>query len=243
MEIMLYVLYGTDQKRAREKLHKLTEVLLLKKPDASSSYVDEETFSGAYLESLIKEQGLFESKQIIVLSNIFKNKDIKDFFLTHRKAVGFSSNIFFLIEGALDKATVLKLQKVSEKVELFGESLRTVKKEKEFSIFTLADALGARDRKKLWVLYQKAKRLNIADEEIHGVLFWQTKNMLLVARTENLNETGLNPFVYKKAQAFLKNYSKKELEFAAETLVVLSHDARRGKHDFAIALEKFILEV
>ncbi len=240
---MLYVLYGTDQKKAREKLHKLTEALLLKKPDASFSYVDEEKFSRAYLEALISEQGLFESKQIIVLSNILKNKEIKEFFLTHKKAIGLSSNIFFLIEGALDKTVVSKLQKVSEKVELFGESLLNVKKEIKFNVFALADALGTRDRKRLWVLYQKAKLLNVADEEIHGILFWQTKNMLLTLKSKSLSETGLNPFVYKKAQSFLKNYSKEDLESMMNVLVAFFHDSRRGKYDFAMVLEKFTLKV
>lgn len=240
---MLYVLYGTDQKKAYEKLHKLTESLLGKKPDASFTHIDDESFSSAHIESLISGQGLFENKQVVVLSNIFKNSDAKEFFLAHRKDFSASSNIFFLLEGGLDKATILKLQKVSEKVELFGESLRELKKEKEFNTFSFADALGTRDRKKLWVLYQKAKRFNIADEEIHGVLFWQVKNMLLAGKARSANEAGLNPFVYKKAQSFLKNYSEEELGNLARTLIKLSHDARRGKHDFATALERFVLVV
>jgi len=150
-------------------------------------------------------------------------------------------NIFFLLEGGLDKATILKLEKVSEKIECFGESLREPKKEKEFNTFSFADALGARDRKKLWVLYQKAKRFNIADEEIHGILFWQTKNMLLAGKAGSPSEAGMNPFVYKKARSFLKNYSTEELGSLSRTLITLSHDARRGKHDFATALERFTL--
>jgi len=70
---MLYVLYGTDQEKSRTKLRALTESLVGKKPDASFTYIDDDTFSSSLLDSLISSQGLFESKQIVVLSGIIKS--------------------------------------------------------------------------------------------------------------------------------------------------------------------------
>ena len=87
-----------------------------------------------------------------------------------------------------------------------------------------------RDKKQLWILYTQAKREGISDEEIHGILFWQVKAMLLAARSKDAGAAGLNPFVYSKSKGFLKNFEEKEVENISSSLVTLYHDSRRGKH-------------
>jgi len=61
-------------------------------------------------------------------------------------------------------------------------------------------------------LYQKAKLNNVSDEEVHGILFWQIKNMLLSFDAKDAEAAGLNDFVFRKSLGFTKNYSYNELK-------------------------------
>jgi len=241
---MYYVLFGTDTIKARAKLDELVSSLRKKKENASVVSMNEETFDEALFESFIVGQGLFEAKQIAILNNLFVQDNARELVLQKRKELQSSPNIFFVIEQGLDKATLTKLEKYAEKTMQFGESrAKKATVGNAFNIFALGDALGMRDRKKLWVLYMKGRRAHIAPEELHGILFWQAKSMMLAYNVKNATDAGLNPFVFQKALSFIKNYSEKELQSLLRKLITLTHDARRGFHDLDTALEHFILEL
>ena len=240
---MLYILLGTDEKTSRAKLHELCTALVDKKPDASFVQLRAEDFDPAHLSHYISGQGLFESKQIVVLDHLFENKEYKEIITKERKALAESPNIFFLLEGVLDKPTSEKLKKVAEKFEVFGETMKQAKEKPTFNTFALADALGARNRKTLWTLYQEGKRAHVSDEEMHGVLFWQAKSLLLAEGVGSAGEAGLNPFVFRKAKNFLKNYTVEELRSMLRNLTKLPHEARRGRYELGSALEQFVLTV
>jgi len=65
----------------------------------------------------------------------------------------------------------------------------------------------------------------------------------LAHKSKDANESGLKPFVYTKSKKFASNFSDEELEELPMNLIRISHDAHRGKCDFAIALERFILSI
>ena len=109
-------------------------------------------------------------------------------------------------------------------------------------MFAMADALGARDKKTLWILYRQAVEAGKVPEEIHGILFWQAKSIALAARTNSATEADLNPFVYGKAKRYAANYSDKEINNLLERLVAVYHDSHRGIHEFETAMERLILE-
>jgi DNA polymerase III delta subunit len=240
---MIYLLYGSDSDKARTKLHELVATLIKKKPDASHERLNDETFDASRLEELIGGMGLFSSKAIIEMQNIFRNKDAKEAVLEKIKDIGKSDNIFVFLEGELTKSDLAKFEKNAEKVQVFELKTYGEIKKDEFKIFSLTDAFGKRDRKQLWVLYTKAKMREIAAEEIHGILFWQVKAMLQALQTKTAQEAGLNPFVFQKSQSFLRNFEEDEVKNISSQLVSMYHQARRGITDFDLALEKFILEV
>ena len=240
---MIYLLYGSDTDKARAKLHDLVGSLVKKKPDASHERMNDETFDASHLEELIGGMGLFSSKAIIEMQNVFRSKDAKEAVLDRIKDIGKSENIFVFLEGELTKADLTKFEKNSEKVQEFELKTHGDIKKDEFKIFSLTDAFGKRDRKQLWVLYTKAKMREIAAEEIHGILFWQVKAMLQAAQSKSAQEAGLNPFVFQKSQGFLRNFQKGEVQAISSKLVCIYHQARRGITDFDLALERFILEV
>lgn len=239
---MLYFLYGSDKDKARQKAADLVAALQKKKPDASFFKLTRDNWNEGSFEEYIGGQGLFENKYIVLADGLFEDKANKEFIVKRLSDLHESQNVFIFREGELDKATLTKVEKNSEKVQEFALK-ETGEVKDEFKIFTLTDALGRRDRKSLWMLYQGAKNADVEDEQIHGILFWQIKNMLLAQKSKTAKEAGLNPFVFSKAQGFGKNYRDGELSKMSSQLIHLYHDARKGIHDLDVALEKWILGI
>jgi DNA polymerase III delta subunit len=241
---MIYLLYGSDTTKSRAKLHDLVASLIKKKPDASHIKITDETFDEAYLEENIIGMGLFSQKTIVEMVHVFRNKDAKEIILSRLKEIGSSDNIFVFVEGELNKGELTKFEKYSEKVQLFEEPTSAkAPAGKDFNIFSLTDALGRRDKKQLWVLYTKAKMKDIADEEIHGILFWHIKSMIQALSATSAKDAGLNPFVYQKSIGFSRNFTPDELKKISSDLVSIYHNARRGITPFESALETFILSL
>lgn len=242
---MIYVLYGSDIKKSRAKLHDLVQSLIKKKPDASHVRMSDEGFDEAALDEHISGMGLFSQKTIVEMDNVFRNKEAKEIILDRIKDIGASKNVFVFLEGELNKADLTKFEKHAEKVQEFTStsSDKVGDKKDTFKIFSLTDAFGRRDKKQLWVLYRKAKMNNASDEEIHGILFWQVKSILLALNAKSAQAAGLNPYVYQKSLGFSKNFTPHEIKNISSHLVSLYHNARRGITPFESALEKFILEV
>lgn len=123
------------------------------------------------------------------------------------------------------------------------EKLLLDKKGREFNIFTLTDALGARNKKEAWTLYQKALVAGVSADEIFFKIFWQVKSMLLASKTKSVGETDMKPFPYNKAKGYAKNYSQEELENLSESLVEGFLLARGGEGEIETLLEKLLLKL
>lgn len=243
---MIYLFYGQDIEQARRKSNSVVESLLKKRPDASFFRLDSDTWQEAAFDEYVGGQGLFVQKYIVVLDRLFEKKEIKEYVVERLKILKASDNIFIVLENSLDKATLGKFEKNAEKIQIFGEEKEeAVKKKKtdEFNMFAITDALGARNQKRLWTLYQQAVRREVVPEELHGILFWQIKSMLLALSSKDAKEAGLNPFVYSKAKNYAKNFTLPELKKISSQLVTMYHQAHRGEVDFSVALEKFFLSI
>lgn len=250
---MIYLLHGTDTEKSRNKLRELVAVMMKKKPDAGHMKMNDEDFDASRLDELAGVAGLFTSKVIVEMDNVFRNKEAKEIILDKIKEIKESENIFIFLEEKLDKKSLEKFEKHSEKIQVFGKEsdgrifgVGDTGKNfniNDFNIFAVGDAFGRRDKKGLWVLYQKATRRSIPTEEIHGLISWQARAMLLASRSNNVSDSGLKPFVYQKSSGFARNFKPDELENLSLKLVSIYHDARRGKMNPENALEKFILEV
>jgi len=218
---MIYFYYGTDINKARTKAHELVNSLLKKKPDASFFKMDTENFNTSQLQEYIGGMGLFSNKYIVFLDRLSEKKDIKDELINKLKEIGESENIFIILEGKLDKATVTKIEKKSEKFINF--TLEEVIVKPAYNAFALADAFAKRDKKQAWLLYRKSIDAGEAPEALHGMIFWKVKSMLLAG--------------------FGGGWKQDELLKTAEDLVILYHDARRGKHELETVLETYLLEI
>ena len=144
-----------------------------------------------------------------------------------------------MLDGTLDVKTVGQIEKHAAKTYSFGE-----KKKAEWGNnigFLLADAFGEKDKKNIWVLFQKAMRAGSSAEELHGTLFWQVKTILLTKKTKSAEEAGVKLFPYSKAVRFAKNFTEEELEEILSRLVDMYHGIRMEGGELDVELEKFLL--
>jgi len=239
---MLYVIHGTDIDTARAKAHGLFDALREKKPDASAGTLTAEQVTLERLDELTQSQGLFENRQIIFMDRTLENKDVRELVLERIDELGESPNIFIFSEGKLTKEVLKKLEKRAEKIQEY-EAKDAPKAKQDGGFFALADALGSRDKKSLWVLFREAMDKGAAPEEIHGILFWQAKSLALASQTRDAAEAGLNAFVYGKAKRYSANFKAGEIDALVSRLVHLYHRAHRGEGDFELSLEKLILDL
>ncbi|MEK7090487.1 MAG: hypothetical protein AAB930_02785, partial [Patescibacteria group bacterium] len=118
---------------------------------------------------------------------------------------------------------------------------------KSRTIFQLSDMLMAKNRYAAFAAYHRARWEGFGPEDIFWGVYRQFKNMLLVSHAANIplsaikEETNLHPFVIKKCQEFLRNFSRKELEQKFERLMFLWSDVISGSKDLSAELELFIL--
>ncbi|MBU6371073.1 MAG: hypothetical protein KGH93_00755 [Patescibacteria group bacterium] len=241
---MIYFYHGADADSARKKANVTVDALLAKRPDAAYVKLGGDDIAAGKLAELAGGQGLFSAKSIVYLSGVFENKENKEVILKHIKELADSENIFIFAEGKTDKASLAKIEKVAEKTEEFSEKEKAPakKSDRKPDFFAFADAFGRRDRKVLWMMLADAFASGMAAEEIHGMLFWEAKNLMLAARAKNAAEAGLNPYPFSKARENIKYFKNGELAAAFDRLVAMYHDAHRGLIDFPVALERFVLE-
>lgn len=237
---MIYFLFGTDTHKARAKLHELLALAKKKRPEAELFKITTENWSEVQFDELLVSQGLFEQKYTVVFDNLFEKKDVKSYILERLEALKDSDQIFLFLEGSVDAASLKKIEKYSEKTQEF---IKAESNKPSFNIFSITDGLLSKDKRKLWISYIDALKKGSAPEEIHGIFFWQIKNMILASRSKDQKDTGLSPFVYKNALSGTRNYKIEELVDMSEDLVQMTHKVRSGEGDLDIMLEKWVLSI
>ena len=95
---MIYLMHGTAYEKARTKARELTDTLQKKKPDALFYRVTSLNFFEQSLELLVSGQGLFSSKYIVLLDNVFDSKEIKEEVIGVLKEIAESENVFIFLE-------------------------------------------------------------------------------------------------------------------------------------------------
>jgi DNA polymerase III delta subunit len=211
---MLYFYYGTDRDKARGALNKAVQKAakhaeIVRITDAHS--LDD-------LRAALSGPGMFSSARLVIFDSILsgKNEDMRGALISSLERIKKSEEEFFVLEGALDAATRKQIEKYAEKTEKFDAA----KKEKDNSIFALANALQKGDRKALWVGLMREFSKGAAPEAVHGLLFWGAKRMALSARSQN-DIARARKLTAKLAE--------------------LPHEARRRGEDLEYALERFVL--
>lgn len=234
---MIYIFYGTDREGMVKRTDVLSKSLFSKNPDLSFEKLDADNFDIGKLRDLSETQSLFGNKTLIVLDNVLSNNEEIFDFLSNLKN---SQNIFIIREEKILKPELKKLEKYTEKIE---ESVLKEGKKEIFNTFSFTDAIGERNKKNAWILYEKAIFNGLVPEELFWKVVGQIRTMLLVKKTKNATEAGVHPFVFGKAKGFLRNYKDGELENLSNKLATGYHEARRGEGEIEGLLEKTLLRL
>ncbi len=238
---MIFFFGGTDRDKAIKKSSAFLVALQKKRPDAEVLRVSELNWTPAVFEELVQSQGLFEQKVIVVAKDLFENKENALWIVENIESLKDSTNAFLFSDGALDAKTKKVIEKASQTFE-YSELAKEnpFAKKDRGNAFALSDAVGARNARRAWSLFCEIKD-DLAPEEIHGTLWWQLKSMYTAGVSKSIEESKLNPFVYKKSISFAKNYSKEELGDLFTKFIKMYHDAHRGQVDLTDEIEKAII--
>lgn len=236
---MLYIIYGKDREKGRARFRGLrTEV---GKKCGEEVAVLEGEISKEFLHGAAASQGLFGNTTLFVFDCVFDKADEQDILLAHSNELDLSQNIFLVFEPELDKKIAEGIAETKVKIEEYvAKKTGTYS---EFNIFSLGDALGKRNKKELWILYQEALKHGLSSEEICNTLFWTVKNLALIKNSKPGSDMGMSEFVAKKSRGFAENYSIEEIKKLAHSLIVIYHEAHRGGEPMDVALERFILSL
>lgn len=231
---MLKVYIGGDTTSFKQKAEKSFS----SKKDVHRVTFNDVSFSPDAVSTYLGAGDIFGKSYVVFLDRIFGNKEAEKFFWTNLNDFCSSTNDFVLFTEKLLANRIAEIKEAGG--EVVNDKSIPFKKPLEFNIFALADALIARDKKQLWVLYEKALRSGKTPEEISGTLFWQLKNMMLVGEGGGKN---LSPFVKSKAKRAGEKYTAVEIKKLSFDLVNLYHESRRKGLGLEEKLEKFILGI
>lgn len=236
---MLYVLHGNDFVKKRAKLGEILASIKDKRPEVSVFKLSGEDFisdDGANrLRELVSSQVLFGGDYVVVLENVLEValEEVKN----KLAEIADSAHIFIFVEEVLKAPEKKLFEKAGTTMEALSTKLAP---KSDFNIFSLADALASKDKKKLWFLYQKALKEEFAPEEIAGTIFWQIKTLILVSG----DDTGtMKPYSISKAKKSLSKWSEAELRKTSGKLISTYHNARRGGPALKEGLELFLLKI
>ncbi len=213
---MIYLFAGDDTKKKR-----LTYEKFLKTIDGVETlFINKNNFNKTQIESLYSGAGLFSPKFVVVFEGILEYEDHRDFILDKLPLLASSQNDYIFLEGKLLKPILDDFRKARAELNIF--ELPKEKKEK-FDNFLVANAFQAKDKLNMWIYFRQAMDLGVGMEEIVGVLFWKTKDMIL--------------------KRDFRKFKEEDLKKTAARLSYLLPEARSKGMDAEAAFEQFILEV
>lgn len=236
---MLYLFYGSDRNKALKNALNIIEKKVAEKPDANIFKIDKSNLSKEILEEMCGSQSLFEKKYIVHIKDVFDEDESMRIISPFLKDLKESENIFILTEGDLNKKEITLIEKFADKV--WSYEMKKVAEQK-VNVFGITDYVLNRDKKNLWINYQKLKN-DVPVAEIHGIVFWAFKNIMIAANAKTAKESGLKDFVFNKSKKASAKFSKEELDEKLWQLVSMLGDSRRGEGELDVLFEKWVLEI
>jgi len=225
---MLHLISGSSEKR-KDYLRDLAQ-----KESLVPEHISEQELKDHDIAELVSVQtDLFGGRFLYIIHDLARELDLKNILADYAE----SENIIVFSEETITKKITGAFEKQNATITDFGKEV--VKKETAFNTFVLADALGERDKKKLWILLQDALK-HASAEEIHGILYWQIKNMTMVIGSAV--NPGMHDFVYKKNQRFVQKWTREELVDLSHEFISVFHN-RNNFRTLGVDLEKIILSL
>lgn len=227
---MIYILHGNNlNKRAKE----LNNTKSLYEKSHEHHQLDLSTDNLDSLKELVFQTGLFATKKYITLRQLLTLKISPEELNEILRYANQNNHILVIIEDKLTKTIKDKI-----KIEANYIDCEQEKNQSNFNLFSLTEALGERNKKKLWILYYAAIAKKTDPEEIWNILWWQLKTLNQISANNGQNP-NLKPFVYNKSKRYLSNYQK-DIKKVTLSFLKSQANARQGS-DLKDELELFIL--
>ncbi len=236
---MLYFIYGNDRAKGLKHFQKLRDKLSAGGRNVVT--VEEGSVSSEALEEMSYTRGLFGETTLFIIDSVLEKKEEQEIVVSRAEALASSKNHFLIFEPTFAKEPAVEVSALA--METFEYVLVKVDTRPAFNIFSLGDALGNKNKKDLWVLYQRAVSAGLSSEEICGTLLWSVKNIALMKSAKHGSDAGLNPFVAKKSRGFAEKYTHEEVARLSRGLVRVYHEAHRGGEPMEIGIERFVLSL
>lgn len=236
---MIEVYYGGDWDGARFKWQESVAEFRERHPGAPVHRLSGDDFDPARAEELIYGAALFGAPILVTANRLSGDATRLEWFRKHTTGFTASAATWLLFEESLTKDWLDFFRAAGAGLREFKSQSKGHPMSTSFNVFSLTDALAARDRRRLWLLYLDASRSGLPPEEIFWKFFWQIKVLLVVGETPAA--PTLSPFVAEKARRNSHRFSREELVELSSRLVALWHDSISGRQELNLGLEQFIL--
>ncbi|MFA6503199.1 MAG: hypothetical protein WCT45_03005 [Candidatus Paceibacterota bacterium] len=230
---MLYLFHGTDVEKARTKAFEWVAKARAKEPNLAYVRLAREELSDTVLHDAALSGGLFVKRLLILVDDPFpaaravndeegegEETAAESVLEDHLDALATSDNAIIILAPKLSAAKAKKLA-AKAKMEYAFDKLATFEVKRGFNR-NLVEALGARNRAKLWLEVNRALVAGDAPEMLHGLLHWKARDLM---------EKGSRSWTPRESR---------ELSLA---LIELLQSSRRGGLALSLALERFALSV
>ncbi len=232
---MVHVFFGSDRTAVRNAADTL---LATYRGTHTINTIDMYHYEPGQLVNATEGMSLFGEQFVYVIDTPSQDEAVRTELMDNLTSLAEAPHHYVILEHSLLAPIKKQFAKVATTLEEFSAASK-----ERFNTFALTDALVARDRRRLWLLFSEAKEVGIADEEIIGVLWWQLKAIRIAALTSSAEEAGMKSFPYSKAKQALRQFPLAQVEDTARRLLALYHDGHAGKRDLNLALEQFVLTV
>ncbi len=243
---MLYLILGSNKEKIDKEITKISGKSLVEKTDAFN-------FDADSIRGKVGGFSLFGNTEtsVNVLNNISESEENFEILKGLLSGLSEASDIFIVAENDLVKEEIKFFEKAGAKIIEISEVKKDPTSPKSnwasrdkdgYNPFAIADAVGKRSAKEAWIEYIKSRENNNEPEEIHGRVVGKVRD-ILIAETVAAEESGMHPFVYRKAKMDLKNWPEDSLQNFYTRLVSLYHNSRLGGEDMDVALEKELLKI
>lgn len=232
---MYSIYFGNDTQAVRAAAQQAIDVA--GKGGATINRIDSDSYEPGFLADALGASSLFGGEELYVIDTPSSVSEFNDEVVESLAAMAESTNVFIVIEDTLLAAA----KKKYEKHAAHSEEFKAEKKEDILNPFQLADALAAKDKRKLWLLLREMQQDGLPAEELIGILWWQLKSMRLASFTKTAAEAGMKDFPYNKAKRALIKFSSQEIKDKSESLLSVYHDGHMSRRDINDALEHWVL--
>jgi DNA polymerase-3 subunit delta len=117
-----------------------------------------------------------------------------------------------------------------------------VKPEIDLNIFDMVDALGQKNKVRVINLFNQHLEKGGDEFYLLSMFIYQIRNLLRIKSTP-ISKLDLHPFVIRKTQYQVKNFTFEELKKIYYQLMTIELEAKTGKADISTALELFLAKI